>query len=52
MCLESTPAGKALYEKNGFKVVEVVNPDMRQFGYDQPYDAEGSARIFMIREAR
>lgn len=52
MCLESTPAGLALYRAAGFEVAEVIAADMRDFGWTQPYDEKAAERIFMIREAR
>lgn len=50
MCLESTPAGLGIYPRFGFKQVKVINADMKQFGWQQPYDTEGAQRYWMIRE--
>ena len=50
MALESTPAGLALYKRFGFQEKEIVAADMRQFGWDQPYDPEAAKRVWMIRE--
>ncbi|KAK6442698.1 hypothetical protein LTR95_001057 [Oleoguttula sp. CCFEE 5521] len=52
MCLESTPAGLALYKSMGFVVREVVAANMHDFGWKEPYDEEAAHRIFMVREAR
>nr|OQO16101.1 hypothetical protein B0A51_17067 [Rachicladosporium sp. CCFEE 5018]OQO19395.1 hypothetical protein B0A51_11269 [Rachicladosporium sp. CCFEE 5018] len=52
MCLESTPAGLALYKQMGFVVREVVAANMHDFGWKEPYDEEAAHRIFMVREAR
>lgn len=52
MVLESTPSGFGLYKKNGFKELEVVNKDMREFGWTEPYDEDAAVRIFMMRAAR
>ncbi|KAK6436650.1 hypothetical protein LTR95_007152 [Oleoguttula sp. CCFEE 5521] len=52
MCLESTPAGLALYKQMGFVVREVVAANMHDFGWTEPYDEEAAHRIFMVREAR
>ena len=49
MCLESTPAGLPVYKKAGFKVVEVISREMREFGWTEPCDEEAAQRIFMIR---
>ncbi|EMC92690.1 hypothetical protein BAUCODRAFT_52542, partial [Baudoinia panamericana UAMH 10762] len=38
MCLESTPAGLGLYERFGFRQVRTLKADMRDFGWDKPYD--------------
>lgn len=51
-CLESTPAGLALYKKYGFTETRVIKADMQDFGWTQPYDEEAAKRVFMIREAR
>lgn len=50
MCLESTPAGLALYRKFGFVAVETVSCDMRALGATTDYREEDAQRIFMIRE--
>lgn len=52
MCLESTPAGLSLYERFGFKVITVIKADMKQFGWDKPYDEEAAKRSWMIRNPR
>lgn len=52
MCLEATPDGLALYKKHGFKEVELIDADMREFGWMQPYDRTAAVRVFMIRDAR
>lgn len=52
MALESTPAGLSLYRRFGFEEVEIIKADMRQFGWDQPYDEEAAKRVWMIREPR
>ncbi len=51
MALESTPAGLALYKRFGFREVEVIKADMKDFGYDKPYDPDAAKRVWMIREA-
>ncbi|KAK5128304.1 hypothetical protein LTR85_002971 [Meristemomyces frigidus] len=50
MCLESTPAGLSLYRRFGFKVVSVIKADMKQFGWNNPYDDEAASRFWMVRE--
>ena len=52
MCLEATPAGLAIYKRFGFREVDVIKADMKQFGYQQAYDEEAAKRVWMIREAR
>jgi hypothetical protein len=52
MCLESTPAGLNLYKSFGFNVVKAVAADMRQFGWEKPYDVKAAKRFWMIREPR
>ena len=48
--MESTPAGLALYKRFGFEERYVIKADMRQFGWDQPYDEEAAKRVWMVRE--
>lgn len=48
--LESTPTGLALYKRTGFKEVKVISADMKQFGWDKPYDPETAVRVWMVRE--
>ena len=50
MALEATPAGLTLYKRFGFREVDVVKADMKQFGFDKPYDPESAKRVWMIRE--
>ncbi|KAK4547685.1 hypothetical protein LTR36_000642 [Oleoguttula mirabilis] len=50
MCLESTPAGLSLYARFGFEVITVIKADMKQFGWNKPYDEEGAKRFWMTRE--
>ena len=50
MCLESTPAGLTLYKRFGFEERYVIKADMKQFGWDQPYDEEAAKRVWMVRE--
>lgn len=50
MALESTPAGLSLYKRFGFREVDVIKADMKQFGWDKPYDEEAAKRVWMIRE--
>lgn len=50
MALESTPAGLSLYERFGFREADVIRRDMKQLGYDQPYDEEAAKRVWMLRE--
>lgn len=52
MGLESTPAGLALYKRNGFEEAKVIKADMRDFGWTQEYDPEAAKRVWMVREAR
>ena len=51
-CLESTPAGLALYQRHGFETVQTIDEDMEDFGWTQPYGVEAAKRFFMIREPR
>ena len=51
-CLESTPAGMALYSRAGFVTREVIAADMHEFGWTEPYDEKAAERVFMIREAK
>lgn len=51
-CVESTPNGIALYKKNGFKEVEIVDANMHDFGWTEAYDESELVRVFMIREPR
>ncbi|KAF2771517.1 acyl-CoA N-acyltransferase [Teratosphaeria nubilosa] len=48
--LESTPAGLSLYQRVGFKHVNVVAADMEQFGWHEPCDEDAAKRSYMIRE--
>lgn len=50
MVLESTPAGLSLYKRFGFREADVIKADMKQFGWDEPYDEEAAKRVWMIRE--
>lgn len=50
MALESTPAGLTLYGRFGFREMDIIKADMKQFGYDQPYDEEAAKRVWMLRE--
>lgn len=50
MCLESTPAGRKLYESFGFREKARIKADMHEFGWTEPYDDEAAARIFMVRD--
>ncbi|KAK0334469.1 hypothetical protein LTR91_007241 [Friedmanniomyces endolithicus] len=50
MCLESTPAGMELYKRFGFREVRTLKADMRQFGWDQPYDEDAAKRVWMVRD--
>ena len=50
MALESTPAGLSLYKRFSFQEKEVVAADMKQFGWEQPYDPEAAKRVWMIRQ--
>jgi len=50
MCLESTPAGLTLYKRFGFEDRYTIKADMRQFGWNQPYDEEAAKRVWMVRE--
>lgn len=50
MALESTPAGLSLYKRLGFVEKEVIKADMKQFGWDKPYDPEAAKRVWMVRE--
>lgn len=50
MCLESTPAGRRLYEQLGFREVTVIKANMHEFGWAEPYDESAAARVFMVRE--
>lgn len=50
--LESTPAGIALYKQTGFKETKTIKADMKQFGWDKPYDPEGAKRVWMVREPK
>lgn len=52
ICLESTPAGLNVYPQFGFKEMKVINADMKQFGWQKPYDEEAAKRYWMIREPR
>lgn len=52
MALEATPAGLLLYKRFGFVEIDVVEADMKHFGWDKPYDAEAAKRFWMIREPR
>lgn len=52
LALESTPAGLSLYKRFGFREVDVIKADMKQFGWDKPYDEEAAKRVWMIREPR
>ncbi|TKA70600.1 hypothetical protein B0A55_06704 [Friedmanniomyces simplex] len=52
MCLESTPAGLELYERFGFREVRTLKADMRQFGWEMPYDEEAAKRVWMVRDAK
>lgn len=52
MCLESSPAGLTLYKRFGFKEVKVIKADMKQFGWDEPYDEEAAKRVWMIRQPK
>lgn len=52
MCLEATPAGLSLYKRYGFEEKDVIKADMKQFGWDKPYDEEAAKRVWMIREPR
>lgn len=52
MALESTPAGLSMYKRFGFREVDVIKADMRQFGWMEPYDEEAAKRVWMIREPR
>jgi hypothetical protein len=50
MALEATPAGLALYKRFGFQEKEVIAADMKQFGWERPYDPEAAKRVWMIRQ--
>ena len=50
MALESTPVGLSLYKRFGFREMDVIKADMKQFGCDKPYDPEAAKRVWMIRE--
>lgn len=50
MALESTPAGLSLYKRFGFEEADVIKADMKQFGWDKPYDEESAKRVWMIRQ--
>lgn len=50
MALEATPAGLSLYKRFGFREMDVIKADMKQFGWSQPYDPEAAKRVWMIRE--
>ena len=50
MALESTPAGLSLYKRFGFREMDVIKADMKQFGWDKPYDPEAAKRVWMIRK--
>nr|POF04177.1 hypothetical protein CFP56_21932 [Quercus suber] len=50
MCLESTPAGLGLYKRFGFKEVRELRADMREFGWNKPYDEDAAVRFWMMRE--
>lgn len=52
MALEATPAGLSLYKRFGFMEKEVIKADMKQFGWNEPYDEEAAKRVWMIREPR
>jgi len=50
MALEATPAGLKLYRRFGFREMEVIKADMKQLGWDKPYDPEAAKRVWMVRE--
>ena len=50
VALEATPAGLSLYKRFGFQEVDVIKADMKQFGWDKPYDPEAAKRVWMLRE--
>ena len=52
MCLTSTPAGLTLYKRFGFQAMRVVNTDMKQFGWPEPYDEAATTQYWMVREPR
>ena len=52
LALESTPAGLALYKRFGFREVDVIRADMKQFGWNEPHNPEAAKRVWMIREPR
>lgn len=52
MCLESTPAGLALYKRFGFREVRTIKADMKEFGWNKPYDEEAAKRVWMIRDVQ
>ncbi len=50
MALEATPAGLALYKRFGFVAQDILAADMKQFGWEKPYDPEAAQRVWMMRE--
>ena len=52
MALESTPAGLSLYSRFGFEERDIIMADMKQFGWEKPYDQEAAKRVWMVREPR
>lgn len=52
MCLESTPDGLSLYKRFGFVQRRIIDADMKDFGYNDPYDAKAAVRYWMVREPR
>ncbi|KAK3715829.1 hypothetical protein LTR37_006812 [Vermiconidia calcicola] len=52
IALESTPAGLSLYKRFGFWEADIIKADMKQFGWDKPYDPEAAKRVWMIRDSQ
>lgn len=50
LALESTPAGLSLYKRFGFKEIDTIKADMKEFGWNEAYDEEAAKRVWMIRE--
>ncbi|WPH02848.1 Hypothetical protein R9X50_00571600 [Acrodontium crateriforme] len=52
MCLESTPDGLTLYTRFGFVQRRIIDADMKEFGYNDPYSETAAVRYWMVREPR